>query len=112
MFKMKKIIFPFYDTIIHKFITEKWWSRTLIVLYIIALIAAPFVIWFWYTNGAVWCYESLTPFFRDVRCTQFAQERWIEGIPLTILGTLSFHYIIQGFFFKIVIDFIMLGGKK
>ncbi len=116
---MKKIIFPFYKKALHNFLTEKWWFRSIIVIYIIVFVIAPFVIWLWHVNYASsWCYDALNLFYdytfsdRLAECSKIARDASITGIPVAILGWLTIHYLIQVIFFKIIVNYIVLGGKK
>ncbi|MFA5188199.1 MAG: hypothetical protein WC460_02460 [Patescibacteria group bacterium] len=118
---MKKIIFPFYNKDRHKFLAEKWWFRAIIVIYVIGFIITPFAIWFWHVKeSSGWCYNSLYIYYDDkpafdaqlADCTRFAREAWINGIPIAILGWLIIHYLIQIIFFKIIVNYIVLGRKK
>lgn len=119
---MKKIIFPFYKKERHGFLNKKWWFRTIIVIYTIALVITPFAIWLWYIDySSGWCYDSIalsTSFgnhvsdYKILECSQIAREAWTDGIPIAIFGWLLLHYLIQVIFFKIIINYIVLGGKN
>ncbi len=117
--KIKKFLFPFFKER-HKFLLEKWWFRLIIVIYIIAFIIAPFMFFAFYMYSASGsCYDSLYLYYGDTtfnvrlaECSRMAREAWTPGIGFAVIGTLILHYLIQIIFFKIVINFIVLGSKK
>lgn len=118
---MKKFIFPFFSVERHGFLIKKWWFRLLIVVYIILFVVAPFLFFSNYMeNAAGWCYSGL-PYLHLgndafntelAKCSQFAKEAWTPAIITAILGTIVIHYLIQFIFFKIIINFVVMGGKK
>lgn len=119
--KIKKTLFPFYKKEYHKFLMSKWQFRLLIVIYTILFVVAPFVIWFWYVSqSSDWCYDSLYLYYDNQSlfnmeleaCVKIAREAAINGIFIAILGWLLGHYFIQVTFFKVIIDYIVLGGKR
>lgn len=73
-----------------------------------------------YEAEAGWCYDSLHLYYGDFaafdreieKCGLYAKEAqpviWASGI----LGPLVIHYFIQLIFFKLIINFIVLGGKN
>ena len=89
---------------------EMWWFRLLFVFYIIGIIVSPFV----FVVAAV---EWLTdPCFRpgvdsdtSRACYRHAMD---EARLYFYFGPIVTHYLIQLVLFKIVINFIVLGGKK
>lgn len=118
--KIKKILLPFYKEG-HKFLLEKWWFRLFLVLYLIALILVPFYLFSEHMDSYLKCYDVVIKIFTwgsDQYNQQFAlcKEEVMNAIPLAtgyaLFGTLVVHYIVQFLFFKIIIDFIMLGNHK
>jgi hypothetical protein len=118
----KKALFPFFNKDQHQFLTQKWWFRLIIILYVIAFIILPLALWnSYYESAAGWCFDSLYLFSledygwyqsRIEECMQFARDARLPGSLTSIFGALTIHYIIQLIFFKIVINYIVLGGKR
>lgn len=121
---MQKFLFPFFKEQ-HKFLIEKSWFRLLIVIYITAVII--FVPYTWYRlvasqyedceTRAVQIYGSeeeaiLAGAFVNCATLDFAFG-W-DGISFLFIfiPTVIFHYLFQLIFFKVVINFIILGGKE
>lgn len=78
---ISRIIFPFYRISSHKFLLTKWWFRGLLVLY-----ALLFLI--------------------------IVSIAWMDVYPvLEVVLALMFHYLVQLFFFKIIVDFVVLNTK-
>ena len=78
---ISETFFPFYKSSHHQFLLKKWWFRALIVFYALSLILIALIVW--------------------VDASSF----W------DLIGPLVFHYIVQFFFFNIIINFIVLGSK-
>ncbi len=119
--RLKKIIFPLYKTEKHHFLAEKSWFRLIIVFYAIGAFVVLGSIWSSFSNAEWgWCYDSLYLYVgNDAEFTQHfnqCKEIWKESFALVVLATLVstavIHYLVQFVFFKIVINFIVLGGKK
>lgn len=119
--KLKKIIFPFYKAERHHFLTEKWWFRLIIVFYAIGAVVLLGSIWSNFSGSSWgWCYDSLYLYVgNDAEFSQhFSQckEIWKESFAWVVLASLVstavIHYLVQFVFFKIIINFIVLGGKK
>ena len=119
--KLKKITFPFYKTERHHFLTEKWWFRLIIVFYAIGVVVLLGSIWSSFSGSSWgWCYDSL--YFYVGNDTEFSQhfnqckEIWKESFAWVVLASLvstaAIHYLVQFVFFKIIINFIVLGDKK
>ena len=119
--KLKKITFPFYKSDRHHFLTEKWWFRLAIVFYAIVAVVLLGIIWSSFSSANWgWCYDSLSLYVGNN--AEFSEhfnqckEIWEESFALVILATLTsttvIHYLIQFIFFKIVINFIVLGDNK
>lgn len=118
---MKKILFPIFKER-HRFLLNNWWFRSIIVIYIVLFVIAPFLIFSEHMHSSMdWCYESLPSLLTHndrqsfneelAKCTAYARDARIESLMLAIVGTLIIHYLIQLIFFKIVMDYIVLGGK-
>lgn len=116
----KKILFPFYKKERHIFLIRKWWFRLIIVAYIVLFVATPFIFFSNYMEAYDWCYKSSSYLYQDnnafdtalANCSQAAREAWTPAIITAIFGTLIIHYLIQLIFFKIVINYIVMGGVK
>ncbi len=115
----KKILFPFFKER-HKFLLNNWWFRLVVVAYAISFVTVPFLIFSNNMHSSTdWCYNSL-PFIHNsqdfneelAKCSGYARDARVESVILAIGGTLVIHYLIQFIFFKIVMDYIVLGGKR
>lgn len=117
---MRKFIFPFINSQ-NRFLLEKWWFRLLIVLYVITFLILPFYLGLKFlTDNTDWCYDTL--YLYDIssiqweqqfgRCQQIARDAWLPAIAYGLVVPTAFHYIIQVVFYKIIIGFIVLGGKR
>ena len=119
MNKFLKILFPFYNTDRHNFLLKKWWFRLFIVIYLIGLVVSWGAISnnFAYSSWG-WCYAitdySDTAKFEQhlSKCGDMFEEYRLSSIFSSILAIMIIHYLIQFIFFKIIINFIALGGKK
>lgn len=126
-FAPRRILFPFYKSEKHHFLIEKWWFRLFFVLYIIFLVAL--VIWIWTLNASSlwgWCYDSLPSFldfknnFQDNSAFNerfaYCKTLFIENLPTATLISLGsailVNYFVQLVFFKIIINYIVLGNSK
>lgn len=118
---MKKIVFPFFNMEQHRFLTERWWFRLLIVLYSIGVVILLVSIWSKLSFSSWgWCYDSLYLYIGNN--AEFSQhfnqckEIWKESFAWVVLGglvsTAIIHYIVQFVFFKIIINFIVLGSGR
>lgn len=117
---LKKVTFPFFNTIRHHFLVEKWWFRLLIVFYAIGAIILLGSVWSEFaTSQWGWCYDSLYLYLgNDAEFTQHfnqCKEIWKESFAWVALGAFAsiavIHYVTQFIFFTVIIDFIVLGGK-
>lgn len=97
---------------------EKWWFRLLFVFYITGIIVSPVV---FATVAWELLVEPCFKFFKykyglgiptDIDCAQVSRDTMLERRLYIIFGPIITHYLIQLALFKIVIDFIVLGGKK
>jgi len=87
---MKKIIFPFFNKEHHDFLIGKWWFRLFIIFYVVGV----YILFSAISNWNGW------------------DRNLLWALPGTLVLTAIIHYIIQFIFFKIIIDFIVLGNKK
>lgn len=116
-----KIIFPFFKKEHHDFLMKKWWFRLFIVFYVIGVVFLLVSIWLKLaTSSWGWCYDSL-PYLvgnnakfteQFNQCREFWKESFVWVLFITFISTAVIHYIIQFVFFKIIVNFIVLGNKK
>lgn len=89
---------------------ERWWFRLLFVFYIIGIIVSPVV---FVVAAAEWLTDPCSGIYLDndsyMDCYRHAMD---EARLYFYFGPIVTHYLIQLVLFKIVIDFIVLGGKK
>ncbi len=121
---MKKLLFPFYKER-HKFLVQKWWFRVILLAYFIWLPISPFYLGLSYLHDQTdWCYDTLdlfddwgVPGNKEVwesqldRCTEIARENWVPAIGVGIIGAPILNFLLQFLFFKILMDFIVLGTR-
>ncbi len=117
MNKFLRAIFPLYNTGKHSFLLSKWWFRLLIVLYIIVIIVGWGVISNSYAYSSWgWCYDlaiySNNMSERFEQCGMFLDDSRWQVLGSSILSIIVIHYLIQLVFFKLIINFIVLGNKK
>lgn len=137
---IKKIIFPFYNNSKHNFLINKWWFRTVLVIYIIVLSCSVLFQLNRYVGYRLeqlqiknsYTYEELikmggkpvettsgSPAFERLKqkamsapiTEQPQQEGLLKLIIKAIIIILVIHYLFQLIFFKIVINFIVLYRK-
>lgn len=130
---LKKILFPFYNSN-HQFLMKKWWFRTIFVLYVFGLIFIPIAtLLVQQSNYFNNCEQSAKNYFgTDLTFSKYPVEDrgWImnsysdtlkncykggtQNLQMLIFDIIIFliviHYIIQLIFFKVIINFIVLGG--
>lgn len=115
--QIQKIIFPFYKSKTHHFLKEKIFFRLLIVLYPIGLLIYTYQNWLQQSYMSWgYCYKFIIdkpnyPFLLD-KCSELRQTHYSSTLLLTLIATIFVHYIIQFVFFKIIINFVVLGGEK
>ena len=118
---MKKIIFPFYDETRHNFLFGKWWFRLAIVFYIVVLIVIAVVAFndnFSYIktcqNTAFELYEPFSDGLKNelAQCEKMAYGALLPSVGYAIILVLAFYYLVQVIFFKIIINYVVLGNKK
>ena len=115
----KKVVFPFFNTTKHEFLVNKWWFRLLVAIYVGALVAIPIIIFLNYTDNS-WCYGSLSYYeynsneYKETlnNCVQIGKDSILPGIGVGLIPVLVFHYIFQLFLFRLVINYIVLGGRN
>lgn len=118
---LKKVIFPFFNKVRHDFLMKKWWFRLLIVFYAIGIVVLLHSIWSYFeatTWG--WCYDELHLYginnaewtWHLNLCNKIREENFAWVLPGAFISTAVIHYIIQFVFFKIIINFVVLGNKK
>lgn len=121
MKKLKKILFPFFKKERHDFLKKKWWFRLGVVSYIIFLVLLPVqILSFSADSRWGWCYGNLYLYHDDYElwseeieyCRELVVESRLNMISDTMLGTIFIHYLFQLVLFKVVINYIILGGKK
>lgn len=119
---VKKLLFPFYNKKTHHFLTEKWWFRALNTIFIFVFIASIPLIWFSHVDGVynrcigLWearGYGDLSAKIEGIKiCNEIARESWSEATWTAIIFPLVVAFFVQLLFFKVVIDYIVLGNKK
>ncbi len=118
---MKKIIFPFYNGEKHSFLFKKWQFRLSIILYIIILLAIGLSIFADYINAFTSCYDFVIKTYEYgsrlyqsefANCKIGVYENLLPAIGSGLLSIVLTHYVIQIFFFKIIVGYVILGNKK
>ncbi len=119
---MKSIVFPFYKER-HKFLVQKWWFRVVLLIYVVWLVISPFYMGFSYLiTQTHWCYDGAElnlSFHNDLEvwraefeeCQILAREQYAPSIGVAVIGSVVLHYLIQLLFFKVLMDFIVLGTR-
>ena len=119
--RIKQVAFPFFKKDKHHFLSEKWWFRLLTVLYVIGIVILLFRIWDSLSYSAWgWCYDTSYVYFDEPsmfkqhldECGQFLRSSRLEVIGGGIAITIFIHYLIQFIFYKVIINFIVLGTKN
>lgn len=108
---LKRIVFPFFSKERHSFLIEKWWFRLIIVLYVIGVIVVlSLTLENLQYSAWGWCYAiNVSPLDE---CGNLISEYRIQVILGTLLLTAFYHYVVQFIFFKIIVNYIVLGNKK
>lgn len=119
MISVKNILFPFFKKDLHAFLTRQWWFRTVIVLYVIALVISPVVFFIYFMDSQTdWCYGGLYLYRgeelnQQIRaCGEISREARGYAIPFALISPPSLHYLVQLIFFKVIVGYIILGGKR
>ncbi len=113
---IKKILFPFLNPH-HTSLFRMIWFRFTIVLYVIMIAVLLAIIWIKLSHFLWgWCYDTLGLFSgmndfdkQFYQCLGIRNTEFKIALFGTLLLTVLTHYLIQFTFFKIVIDFIVLG---
>jgi len=115
---MLKILFPFFNKNRHAFLKNKWWFRAFTVIFFVALILSITTIWF---SEVQEVYDDCIAYYGNkiileevLSCNQNARDAWTYPgiIQASLINPIIYFYLIQLFIFKVVIDYIILGGKK
>lgn len=124
---IKKVLFPFYNKERHQFLMANWVFRVIVVIYIIALITLFFYLINYFSNFYWgWCYHDMYSLIykpdnmtasiyfdeQTIYCDAIRKSNVLTMWLCVISTTLIPYYLIQLFFFKIIVNFIILGGKK
>ncbi len=128
---MKKIIFPFFNREKHEFLTKKWWFRAIIVIFVSTFLLSIPVLLVSTVNGVYQnCTKSvlrsyggeipsaesiseLNGYYNSLgSCNDLAREWWTMALAPSIITPIIIFYLVQLIFFKVVINYIVLGGKK
>lgn len=119
--KINKMAFPFYKIDRYHFLTEKWWFRLIIVFYSVGIAILLFSIWSIFSSSSWgWCYDNLYLYVGNYaefsqhfnQCGEILKESFAWVVLGGFVSVAIIHYIIQFIFFKIIINFIVLGGKS
>lgn len=98
----------------------KWWFRLLMIIFLATFIISIPAIWL---SGVNDVYNSCLQYYGDAiseypeaysLCNSNAREAWTyPGIlGSAIITPILLFYLIQLIFFKVIINFVVLGGKK
>ncbi len=131
--KLANIFFPFYHPR-HHFLSKKIWFRGITTLYILTFIIVTSVVWYQSLMGNYYdCVAEVEEYYGgqpspavsmeqfkgyfDARdsCNQGARVAWENWETPTIMVLIFFgfvHYLIQLIFFKVVINYVVLGSKS
>lgn len=123
---MKKFIFPFFNKERHDFLSKKWWFRLIVVFYVAAILIVSFSSFSENMDSYLSCYDTTIKIYKiDAKiydeqafeneyanCKIGVYEAILPSVGYSIIVTLIFHYLAQLFFFKLIIDYIVLGSKK
>jgi hypothetical protein len=107
---LAKVVFPFYNAR-HDFLLQKWWIRLVIVLYGGFLVVILIKV---YSGIAInpYCaseYHDSPALMQN--CCRMVQDSKRAAIVGALALTTALHYVIQLIFFKIIVDFVALGGR-
>lgn len=128
---MRKFLFPFLNNNRHNFLLKEWWFRAIATLYIFLLFISIPLAWFSLVANQYYnCENNIKSNYGDevVSGKKHNSEYWnaiahcneiefIFGWDIqTFAGVFFFiailHYSIQAIFFKVIVDYIILGGKR
>lgn len=121
---MKRLLVPAYRPARHSFLMRRWWFRLFLVVYVPFILLWGPVRWV----GAVEtahnnCVATLTvsvgngtpDFYRALStCNDVARDAWTWPGVLwgSLLPPLLLHFIGQWVLFRVIVDFVVLGGKR
>lgn len=122
--KIKKILFPFYKPEEYGFLKEKWWFRLLILVFLVFVIVAPLV-FASYSASSDWCWSNVQEKIREGGypsdsafrehsdyCVWVTQTAAWESLAVGVEVFLFSLYVLPLIFFKVIIDYVVLGGRK
>lgn len=118
----KKIIFPFFEQEKHSFLLKKWWFRLLVVAYIVLFVVGFFAITNAFYQAQIgWCWDVTPLYYGDgfnehmdfcKALYDRPENNYILRLGYSFIVTLVINYIIQIIFYKVLINYIVLGGKN
>lgn len=117
---MRKYLAPFFAEQ-HGFLMGRWWFRLAIVAYVIAFLALPFYLYGIGIEPYLKCYDTTVALFKYgtsifeqemAHCQESVANVLPTVIGFAIVTTVVLHYLFQLIFFKLVMNFIILGGNK
>lgn len=135
---ISKLFFPFFNKNRHEFLTKKWWFRSIVVIFITVFVISIPSLWFieinnvynncdqnarsWWGGGKIptldpenikESLENVNGYYDSLHNCNNLAEPWrrMGLIPAIIIPTIIF-YLFQLIFFKIIINYIVLGGKN
>jgi hypothetical protein len=122
----KKVFFPFFEQGKHSFLLKKWWFRLLVVVYLILFVVGLFAVTnAFYQTQIGWCWDMISNNYLDFSLETFSErsdycsslyslpqnDPWVR-LGYSFIVTLVINYIIQIIFYKVLINYIVLGGKS
>lgn len=121
---MRYIIFPFFDKKKHSFLLDMWLFRTVVVVFIsIFIISMPSIWLAKVTDVFKNCEKNVIPLSQSniyqwsesiTWCNNLARSAWTwpGTVGDSVLIPIIIFYLVQLIFFKVVINYIVLGGKN
>jgi hypothetical protein len=108
---LARVVFPFYNAR-HDFLLRKWWIRLVIVLYGSFLILVLIKVYSGIALNSYCASEYHDSPALIQNCFRMVQDSKRAAIVGAIALTTTLHYVIQLIFFKIIVDFVALGGRR
>jgi len=117
---LKKFLFPFFKKSKHHFLMDKWYFRMLFVFYIISIFFLFFKFAKFFCNSS-WCgcYENslLWNSSEEISehlnsCAEMMKNDRLGVFVSSFFLTFFTHFIFQIAFFKLIVDFIILGNSN